>query len=462
MRAIFAPKIRLILSVKALFFRYWIKLSGDPDQFPLNARIFHSVCLISILGLAYNVPFNYLVGLEAVSIASAVVLALTATLYYQSRFQGHTRISIFLANFVGIGLFTLNYFLNSGINGPTSLFFLLFLLITIAINPVEQNKVWIPINVLIVAGLYSFEYFYPEFVPDTYNDRPTKYIDEISAYIVIAILAYFCADYIRRAYENEKQSTIDKSRSIEYKNLQISIQNKELERLNAQKNKLMSIVAHDLRSPLSNIQNYLELLSGFDLDELERVEIKKDLLSSTKETLSMLGKLLAWSKSQAHGLVVSSENILLAELLEGTMLLEKAAAAQKGILLDYHFASDHMIYGDREMMQLVVRNFVGNAIKFTSPEGRVTVASVRRGEECVITIQDTGIGISPQRQDELFSLNAKSTFGTGGEKGVGLGLLLCHEYVTAQNGSIWFESIQGNGTCFYISMPSATESLVKA
>ncbi|REA55965.1 sensor histidine kinase [Dyadobacter luteus] len=445
------------MSVKTQLYKYWIKLSGSSEQFPLHARIFHSVCLISILGLAYNVPFNYMVGLGAVAVASAIVLGLTATLYYQSRFRGNTKNSIFLVNFVGIGLFTINYFLNSGINGPTALFFLLFLLITIAINPVEQNRVWIPINVIVVIGLYTFEYFYPEYIPDTYNDRLTKFVDEISAYVVIAILAFFCADYIRRAYENEKQLTIDKSRSIEDKNLQIIMQNKELERLNAQKNKLMSIVAHDLRSPLANIQNYLELLSGFDLDESQRVEIKKDLLSSTKETLSMLTKLLAWSKSQAHGLVVSSENMQLGELLEGTLLLERAAAAQKGIKLEYHFPSDHAIYADREMMQLVVRNFVGNAIKFTPADGKVMVSSVRRGDDCIITIQDTGIGISPQRQDELFSLNAKSTFGTGGEKGVGLGLLLCHEYVTAQNGSIWFESIQGNGTCFYISMPFSSK-----
>jgi two-component system sensor histidine kinase/response regulator len=448
------------LSNKALLLKYWIKLSGRPEQFPLHARIFHSVCLISILGLAYNVPFNYLVGLDLIALASGVVMVLAGALYYQSRFKGQTNRSIFLVNFVGIALFTYNYFLNSGINGPTVLFFLLFLLITIAINPVGQYKVWIPINVLIVTSLYTFEYHFPEFIPETYTSRLNKFVDAVSAYGVIAILGFFCADYIRRAYEKERQSTIDKSRAIEDKNLQIIIQNKELERLNAQKNKMMSIVAHDLRSPLSNIQNYLELMSDYGLDESQQTEIKRDLLSSTKETLSMLNKLLAWSKSQAHGLNVSIENIQLGELLEGTMLLEKAAATQKGIALEYHFPPEHRIHADREMMQLIVRNFVGNAIKFTPAEGKVTITSIKRDEDCIISIQDTGIGISPERQEELFSLNAKSTFGTGGEKGVGLGLLLCHEYVTAQNGSIWFESIQGYGTCFYIAIPFAKNAPV--
>ncbi|MCE7038745.1 sensor histidine kinase KdpD [Dyadobacter sp. CY312] len=438
--------------------KYWIRLSGDTTAFPLHARIFHSVCIISIFGLGYNIPFNFFVGLPTVSVVSLVMMLIVAGLYYNSRFKGNTSLSVLVTNFVGLALFFLNYFLNSGINGPTALFFLLFLLITIGINPVNQYKIWIPFNVLIVLALYCFEYYNPEYVPDTYDNRFNQFLDQASAYLVIAIIAFFCMDYIRRGYEMEKQSAIEKTLAIQQKNHLILRQNEELEKLNAQKNKLMSIVAHDLRSPLANIQNYLEVLGDFELDENQKAEIEKDLLNATKETLSMLSKLLAWSKSQSHGMVVNPEYMELSGLLESTLLLEVSAAALKGIELDYYFEPDHIVFADREMMQLVVRNFIGNAIKFTAPGGSIMVRAKCSNKECVISIKDTGIGIPAERRDKLFSLNAKSTYGTKGEKGVGLGLLLCREYMTAQNGSIWYENVAQGGTCFYISIPVSEDA----
>ena len=435
------------------FQKCWVRLSGDTRVFPLHARIFHSVCIISIIGLGYNIPFNLLVGLPAVSLVSFVMMIIVAGLYRMSRFNGKTEASVLITNFVGLGLFSINYFINSGIEGPTALYFLLFLLITIGINPVNQYKIWIPFNVLIVMCLYLFEYHYPQYVPNTYDNRFTQFLDQASSYIVIAIIAFFCMDYIRRGYEFEKLSALEKSTAIEHKNLQISLQNVELERLNAQKNKLMSIVAHDLRSPLANIQNYLEVLGDFELDERQKAEIEKDLLHATKETLSMLSKLLAWSKSQSHGVVAHSEYVNLSQLLEGTLLMESSAAALKRIELDYHLDPEHIVYADREMMRLVVRNFIGNAIKFTAQGGSIVVRSQCTEQECVISIRDTGIGIAPERRDKLFSLNAKSTYGTKGEKGIGLGLLLCQEYMTAQNGNIWYENVSQGGTCFYISIP---------
>jgi two-component system sensor histidine kinase/response regulator len=442
-----------VLSLRSKLYAFWVRLTGDPLKFQLNARIFHSVCLISFAGLAYNVPFNYFIGLPKIAAASFVAMIIEGCFYYFSRFANKTRICIFLSNFVGLGLFTLNYFLNSGISGPTSLFFLLFLLLSVAVNPVSQYKIWIAVNIGIVIALHLTEFLYPELVPNTYQNRTSRFVDEISAYVVIAMITYFCIDYILTSYEKEKKSAFEKSRSIEEKNQQIIRQNEELEKLNGEKNKLMSIVAHDLRSPLANIQNYLELLSTFDLDEQQRIEIKKDLLNATKDTQTMLTKLLAWSKSQSLGVVAYREYWNLNELLENTLYADKITAARKGITMDYYLDPSLKIYADRDMMQLVIRNFVGNAIKFTPSGGEILVRAERDDTNCIISIKDTGIGIAYDRQDALFSLDAKSTYGTQGEKGVGLGLLLCMEYISAQNGKIWFESEPEKGTCFYIAVP---------
>lgn len=447
---------------KTALYNFWIKLSGPPTEFPLNARIFHSVCLISFGALSYNVPFNYFIGLPKIALISLIVLLATATLYYNSRFRNQFGTSILITNIVGLILFIVNYFLNSGLRGPTDLFFLLFLLLSIGISPVNQYKVWIPVNILVVVTLNAIEYFYPETVPYTYIDRYSSFIDHTSAYIVVSILAYICTDYIRRSYESEKRSALEKSQFIVEKNQQILKQNVELERINAEKNKLMSIVAHDVRSPLASIQNFLELLTEYDLDEAERQDIKKELLNATNDTMALLSKLLNWSKSQLNGVSAYKERLNLDELLNTTLALEKSSAMRKNIQLYYDIDTAIEVFADREMMQVVFRNLIGNAIKFTPEGGTVRIGSQLSGNECIISVSDNGIGISAERQAVIFSLNVQSTYGTKNEKGVGLGLLLTQEFVAAQDGKIWFESVPSEGTTFFIAIPRPPKSTLAA
>ncbi|KAA0992903.1 sensor histidine kinase [Dyadobacter aurulentus] len=447
---------------KPYFYQIWAKLSGDPNQFPLNARIFHSVCLISIFALGYSVPFNYFIGLPNVAVASFLGLLIACGVFYVSRFKNRPGISILAVNMSGLLLFTFNYFLNSGISGPTDLYFLLFLLLSIVISPANEYKFWIPVNIGIFLILGVSEFISPANFPDTYDDRFSKFIDHMSSYVVVAMITYFCTDYIRRSYENEKLITVEKTEAIERQNEQIIEKNNELERINAEKNKLMSIVAHDLRSPLGSIQNFLELLTQHDLEEQQKRDIENDLLNATKNTLAMLSKLLDWSKSQLYGVSARLEALNLDKLLKSTLELEKDIALGKGIVLDYNLNPALTILADGDMMQIVLRNIIGNAIKFTKSGGLILVRAKIVGDNCVISVQDDGIGISPEKSQSIFSLHVESTYGTKNEKGVGLGLLLCIEFIKAQNGRLWFESQLGEGTCFYISIPTTATSSTPA
>ncbi|WP_229207952.1 sensor histidine kinase [Dyadobacter beijingensis] len=393
--------------------------------------------------------------------ASLIVLVITAALYYASRFKNQVMASTLITNIVGLSLFIVNYFLNSGLHGPTDLFFLLFLLLSIAISPTDQYKVWIPVNVTILVILNLIEFYYPHLVPDTYTTRSNRFVDHMSAYAVVAAITYFCIHYIRGSYEREKASTLEKSKAIELQNQQIVKQNEELEKLNAEKNKLMSIVAHDLRSPLGSIQNFLELLTQHDLNEEQKLDIENDLLNSTKNTLAMLSKLLDWSKSQLHGVSAHMEQLNVQALFESTINLERNIAARKNISLDYYFDPSASIYADSDMMQLILRNIIGNAIKFTRMDGHIMVKAEAQDKNCLISVQDDGIGMSVEKQESIFSLNVESTFGTNNEKGVGLGLMLCMEFIKAQNGKIWLESNPGKGTCFYISVPMFDKTKVR-
>ena len=436
-------------------FAWWEKLLGDPDKFPLHVRLLHATCLVSILGLGYNVPFNYLVGLPDVAFLSFASLAIVTVLYYLSRLKDHNAASIVIMNILGPCLFTCIYFLNSGSHGPTLIYALLFLLLSIGMSPASQYKIWLPINLIIVMLLHLLEYFRPDLIPMTYVTRSGKFVDLFSSYLVVALLSFLCINYIRMNYEKEKQSTIKKSVDIQQKNEYILKQNQELKKLNDEKNKFLSIIAHDLRSPLASIQSYLLLLTQVDLEPDERGNLQSELLDSTINTMSMLSKLLDWSKSQLHGLVPRFESVNLHDLIESLVSQEKHVAVRKSITIQFDVDPTIVIYADPDMMHVVLRNLIGNAIKFTPVNGNVVIRAENVQSECVISVQDNGIGIPSDQQDALFSLQARSTYGTENEKGVGLGLLLCKEFVNAQNGRLWFLSQLSQGTCFYISIPLA-------
>lgn len=433
----------------------WVELTGSTTQFPLEVRIFHSVNIIAIIALGYNVPFNYFIGLPFIALISLVSVILCSIIYYISRYKGKTSLAVIVFAIVANSLFVVNYLYNSGTQGPTELLMGLCILLLLCIVPKSQQVFWIIVNVLLMIGLHAFEYSHPQNVPFTYGSRFSRFLDLTSAYIVVVIVVYYTIAYLRRNYDYEKRSSADKADSIERKNEQILLQNQELERMNQERNKLMSIIAHDLRSPLSNIQNYLELVTEYELDTAERQIVEGDLLKVTSHTIDMLGKLLVWSKGQMDGVNVKLGSVSLRSALFSTIELEKAIALKKQISLVTELDWDINIIADNDMVQLVIRNLLSNAIKFTNPGGEVVFKARQIGSECWLIIRDNGIGMDKEKQDELFSLRAGATFGTANEKGVGLGLLLCKEFTELQGGRIWLESAPGEGTKFYVSMPTA-------
>lgn len=434
--------------------KLWIRVTGSTAEFPLEVRIFNSICIIAILALAYNVPFNYFIGLPFIALISLIAMLLFCFLYYRSRYQGKTKSTVIIFGVFGYLLFSVDFFFNSGTFGPTDLLMGLSFLLILCITPIKQQVYWITVNIILITGLHWIEYSYPALVPNTYADNKSRYFDLTSAYVVVLIVIYYTITYLKRNYDYEKRSSAEKATSIEYKNQQITQQNIELGRINQERNKLMSIIAHDLRSPLSNIQNYLELVTEYELDTEERRMVEGDLLKVTRRTIDMLGKLLVWSKAQMDGVNVKLGYVSLREALFNTLELEKSIAFKKEITLTSELDWDITIVADNDMLQLVIRNLINNAIKFTQPGGEIVFKAKQIGSECWLIIRDNGIGINEEKQAELFTLRAGATFGTQNEKGVGLGLLLCKEFTELQGGRIWLESSPGQGTAFYVSMPA--------
>jgi two-component system sensor histidine kinase/response regulator len=425
--------------------RLQVKLTGSDATFSLEARIYHCVCIVAFIALAYNVPFNYFVGLPLVALVSLIVLVGFAGLYYISRVRKKFTASIIGMGILGNVFFAIVYFLNSGIDGPTLILFALFFYLLCSTAPKNQQWTWMLINSMTVAGVCITQFYFPALVPYTYPTLASRFTDNISAYLVVIVSIFFSLRYIRQNYEMEKKSALNRALDIELKNIQ-------LELLNGEKNKLFSIVAHDLRSPLASIQSYLELLTAYPLNENEKKEIELKLLSLTKNTSNMMANLLSWSKSQLEGVRVNIRPMNLLKTLRDMLKIETSIAQEKGISLTYHLSENMYVLADADMLMLVVRNLISNAIKFTPAGGNIQLRA-NIGTDCTITIVDSGAGIAEENQKDVFSLKAKSTFGTNNEKGVGLGLILCKEFTELQNGTISFISKPGEGTSFMISIP---------
>jgi len=424
---------------------------GNPKKFSLEERIFNTFCIIAVVALFLEIFFNYYIELKVVALICFFGTIFSAGLYYLSRIQRKTKLAIRSLGIVANFTFLLNYFFNSGIYGPNMVLFCLILLITIVVVPKKELLVWVALNVVTVFGVMIFEYLHPEAIPNVYVDDLAKTVDFGVTYAVAALLICLSITFIRNNYDKERKVVFQKNTEIEERNARIVSQNVELEKLNSEKSKMFSIVAHDIRSPLSSILGYLEVLAETDMTEEENQKIKHRLLQVTKDTSEMLANVLAWSKSQLDGARVDIIAVDVARELTKGLSLEKSIAYKKNIALDLDLKEGVRVAADLNMFLIVLRNLVNNAIKFTPEGGKVQVFMEVNHENCFIKVRDNGLGVSEHDQDSLFKLKAHSTFGTNNEKGVGLGLLLCKEFTELQDGKIWYEANDGKGSTFVVS-----------
>lgn len=431
----------------------WAKLIGSPSVFPLESRIFHSISISLIILTSFYIPYNFFAGLYIGSFSAFVLWGFFGYQYYNSRFNGHKHNDI-LFGLTGIVIFSVNYFTNSGIDGSTDLIWPVYLLLLFAITPYRQHIIWLVIYLLCFLIVHAVAYYYPFLVKHPFTAGKGQFIDRVTVFPIPVITIYIVIKYIRRSYDSEKRVSEKKALTVEMRNQQILLQKGQLEQSNAEKTKLMSIISHDMRAPLINIQSYLELLNANELESHERPALEKELLNATNNTMQMLTNMLYWSKSQMEGPLVNLAPINLLSVLQNTLEMQKMQASTKDIALNYHINDKITAIADVDMLQLVVRNLISNAIKFTQRGGIINIDAQLVLNECKITVSDNGKGIAPDKQQKIFSINTEPGFGTNNEHGVGLGLLLCKEFIERQGGRIGFDSTFGQGSSFFIFIPA--------
>jgi PAS domain S-box-containing protein len=227
--------------------------------------------------------------------------------------------------------------------------------------------------------------------------------------------------------------------------------------LNTTKDKFFTILAHDLKNPFGAILTFsgmlLESIANNELDET--VQIGKLINSSAHHTYNLLENLLDWARSQTGKLIFDPTKLMLHEIVDSTIHILESQALGKQVILVNKVPENIEVYADSNLLKTIIRNLVGNAIKFTGPTGKINVSTHRNDESIEIIVSDTGIGIHPDIQEKLFQMDSRYiSRGTADETGTGLGLLLCKEFVEKHGGTIWVESELGKGSKFKFTIPS--------
>lgn len=237
---------------------------------------------------------------------------------------------------------------------------------------------------------------------------------------------------------------------------ELATRHDELRRLNSEKDKLFSIIAHDLRNPIQGVVGLSDVLIS-DIHKMSREEIDtylRDLQQSANAFHRLLENLLSWALLQLGGVKFRPEKIELIPLVDRCVMLFKQTAIEKDVLIETQGMESLSVEADPQMLETIVRNLLSNAIKYSKPGGRVILSAKRSATTIEISVSDQGVGMDEKKAASLFRLGEKlSTPGTSGEPGTGLGLQLCQELVEKHGGKLSVESTMNIGTTFRISLP---------
>ena len=418
-------------------------LFAEDITIPLEHRLFLSAMFIGLLiGLLGAIMSLFLALSFMPFLISSSITCLLFVIYYLARFKGIIKpfiIPVILISFTGIFA---TWVFGGGMKGPNLLPALAILVLALIVVPEKKKKYFIQLFMGFVIVVYLIEYYRPDLIVG-YPSETSLWIDSLATTIYSSFAIYLMIRFFHRHYTMERV----KAEKNEIKLIE----------LNAEKDKLFSIIAHDLRNPFNVLLGYSEILTK-ELPEMTMDEIRdaSSVLNTSAEKLyDLLGNLLEWSRMQRGLISFSPVSFTLAPAISETLKLSLENSIKKGIQIDFDIPGDLSVFADKKMLETIMRNLVNNAVKFTPKNGRIMIsARPVSGTLTEISVKDTGIGMSQRMLDNLFRLDVKTNReGTDGESSTGLGLIICRDFVQKHKGNLWVESEVGNGSTFYFNIP---------
>ncbi|MDY0343968.1 MAG: ATP-binding protein [Lentimicrobium sp.] len=250
---------------------------------------------------------------------------------------------------------------------------------------------------------------------------------------------------------------IESAKALKELNVKLSETVNKLKQSNAAKVKLFRIIAHDLKNHFNAIMGFSEFLyENVHTDSPDEIEMQASIIyQSSQNAYKLLENLLDWAMSQTGRIAFSPQQLTFENILKEVLEFTAAHAESKGITISYSLNGASEVYADANMLRTILRNLIGNAIKFTGEKGEIKINMQQAGKETLITVSDTGMGIAQENVEKLFVLDEMISIpDEDAPKGTGLGLLLCKEFVDKHGGKIWIESVPGKGSDFKFTLPA--------
>ncbi|MDT0607347.1 tetratricopeptide repeat-containing sensor histidine kinase [Croceitalea rosinachiae] len=279
--------------------------------------------------------------------------------------------------------------------------------------------------------------------------------------LALVVICVVLAISIPLYFNQKKQKRLYKELQVKTKSLRE--RETELNEINKTKDKLFSIIGHDLRGPIGALQGILKLFSSGEVAKDEFFGFVPKLKSDVDHILFTLNNLLTWGYAQMSGTATKPKIVSFNKLVENNIKFLSELAATKSIKILNQMPENPMGYFDENHIDIVIRNLISNAIKFTPENGLITINALEEKNTWKIMVKDTGIGMDQKTLKKMFNDNANfTTYGTNNEKGTGLGLTLCKEMVLKNKGEIWVESEAKKGSTFFFTLPKVVKKYKKA
>ena len=330
-------------------------------------------------------------------------------------------------------------------------------------------------NIILAFSLSMFCYFLTSTVwkDYEYNLEKTNYYLYLFNHFLPVFLIFYGLVLIRNENLRYQHQTRDKSWQLRRSNLKVLRQKAEIEgkadlleeqtrqltELNSLKNKLFSVIAHDLKAPLYALRNLFRNVQIYDLPGEEIKVLVPEVVNELTYTTGLMENLLQWAKSQMQAEGVKPQVLDIGTIAGEVLQLLRLQAEAKRIYIRSTIEQPVYVYADKDMVNLVLRNLLSNAIKFTPEEGSICIEARDMNSHIEVLVQDTGAGISKDNLKRLMENSYYSTRGTGGETGTGLGLMLCREFLSRNGGNMRVQSEPGKGSTFSFTLPKGGDQL---
>jgi signal transduction histidine kinase len=446
-----------------LIYRYKEFVFGKDTTFDVQKKVFLLITHISIIIGIIGVIVDIVLGLGFL-LTSVTMLALLVLIFFHIQVRNAIlRPKHSLGFFItSVALFSVLWFYNGGYDGNNGVLIFVYFIVFITILPAKYRIYGLVIYSLMVFTLITVQFLRPDLIT-AYEFDHQRFIDLALGYFLYLILAYSIQNTILKNYEDDRKKI-----KIQNDQLNVLIEkqndtNNKLEQslnhvkeLNSSKDRFITVLSHDLRSPFQGLLGITKILDS-DYDSFSDAEKRlyiSQVNSSVEKLYSFLEELLLWGRIQKNAVKLTYESTIVRELIIQTVSLISETAAKKKVSVEIVCDEYLKAVLDREMISIVLRNLISNAIKFSTVGGKILVNARLDGDHINISITDNGIGISEEFIPKLFRLDENvSTIGTDGEQGSGMGLILCSDILKKHNGEISVQSKEGKGSTFTIRVP---------